>query len=287
MKLLFHCPHGVKLACTWGLCFLLFVCTASSAKAEVVTDETLKKITFDQKLNQQIALELQFRDEQGRIVKLGDYFGKRPVILVLGYYGCPMLCTLVLNGMVEGLQDLKGSVGEQFEVVNVSIDPHETPALASAKKKTYLKRYGRAGAAGGWHFLTGDEASIRQLADEVGYRYAYDEKSRQYAHPSGLVILTPKAKVSHYLLGVNFPGEEMNSALKAAAADKVGSPVQQLLMLCFHYTPITGKYGVLVMTVVRICAFITLLLLSRLIFVTIRKDGAKAGRDLEVPIKTG
>jgi protein SCO1/2 len=287
MKRLAHFSEGLKCAYAWGICLLLFVCLVLPGRAEVVTDETLKKITFEQKLNQQVSRDLQFRDEQGQSVKLGNYFGNRPVILVLGYYGCPMLCTLVLNGTVEGLQDLKGNAGEQFEVVNVSIDPHETPALASAKKKTYLKRYGRAGAESGWHFLTGDEASIRQLADEVGYRYAYDEKSRQYAHPSGLVILTPKAKVSHYMLGVTFPGEEINSALKVAAADKVGSPVQQLLMLCFHYTPITGKYGLLVMTVVRICGLITLLLLGRLIFLTIRKDGAKTRREVEAPVKTG
>jgi protein SCO1 len=265
----------------------LFICFLPKGDAQGLLDADLKKITFEQKLNQQVSHDLHFLDEDGHKVKLGGYFGKRPVILVLGYYGCPMLCTLVFNGMVEGLQELKGGIGDEFEVVHISIDPHETPALAAAKKKTYLRRYGRAGAEKGWHFLTGDEASIQQLANEVGFHYAYDEKSKQYAHPSGLIILTPEGKVSHYLFGVNYSGEEINSALKVASAGRVGSPVEQLLLLCFHYSPMTGKYATAVMIAVRISAAATVLLLARWIIVAIRKDGIKRGRDTLSTAKTG
>jgi protein SCO1 len=284
-----HIARETKLARNIVTCLLLYlsICLLPEGDAQALVDADLKKITFEQKLNQKVSRGLHFLDEDGHDVKLGDYFGKRPVILVLGYYGCPMLCTLVFNGMVEGLQDLKAGIGDEFEVVHVSIDPHETPALAAAKKKTYLRRYGRAGAATGWHFLTGDKASIQQLANEVGFHYAYDEKSRQYAHPSGLIILTPEGKISHYLFGVNYSGEEINSAIKVASAGRVGSPVEQVLLLCFHYSPMTGKYATAVMIAVRIGAAATVLLLARWIIVAIRKDGIKRGRNALSTAKTG
>src|SRR5439155_18282696 len=169
------------------------------AHGQTLSDENLASIRFKQKLNSQISLDLPFRDENAKAVRLGAYFNGKPVILVMGYYGCPMLCTFVLNGMVEGLEDIKWSIGKEFDVVNVSIDPHETTALASAKKRTYLKRYGRTSAAAGWHFLTGEESAIKRLSDEVGFEYVYDKASKQYAHPSGVIILTAQGIVSHYL----------------------------------------------------------------------------------------
>ena len=232
------------------------------APAQGLSDDALKKISFDQKPGAQVSPGLEFRDENGKAVKLGDYFGKKPVILVLGYYECPMLCTFVLNGLVESLLALNSEIGNQFEVVDVSINPTETPALAAAKKRTYLRRYGKPGAEAGWHFLTGDEPAIRRLTSEVGFNYAYDPVIKQYAHPSGLIILTPSGKVSHYLSGVIYSPKELNNALTDAAGGKVGSPIRQLFLLCFHYSPITGKYGALIMTIVRVCGVMLVLSLG-------------------------
>src|SRR6266850_243333 len=246
------CSHASRSARFWSaavLCrslalslFLAISCrvafAASSAPADRLTDSRLAEIKFDQKLNHTISLDLHFRNENGKDVRLGAYFSKKPVILVLGYYGCPMLCTLVLNGMVEGLQDIRWSIGKEYDVINVSIDPHEPPSLAAAKKHSYLKRYGRDSAETGWHFLTGDSDAIQRLADEVGFRYAYDSISKQYAHPSGLVVLTPDGKISRYLFGVTFSPRELYSSLYTASSRKIGTRIQDLILLCFHYRPI-------------------------------------------------
>ena len=239
---------------------LIFSCEIVSAQS--LSDGKLRRIGFDQNLGAAVSLDLSFRDESGKPVQLGTYFGKKPVILVLGYYGCPMLCTMVLNGLIGGLQDIPMEMGRDYEVVNVSIDPKETSALAAAKKQTYVSRFGRPNAANGWHFLTGDEPAIQKLAGEVGFNYLYDTASRQYAHPSGLVILSPQGKISHYLSGVVFTGEDLSEALKDAAGAKVGSPIEQLFLLCFHYSPMTGKYSGLVLAVVRITSVAVLVLLA-------------------------
>jgi len=243
----------------------------SSPGAQGLSDNTLSQIRFDQKLNTQVTSSLSFQDEDGKPVQMGQYFGQKPIVLVLGYYECPMLCTLVLNGMVESAADMKWSIGQDYDVVNVSISPDETPALAAAKKRSYLKRYGRQTAAAGWHFLTGNEASIRQLADEVGFRYAYDPASKQYAHPSGLVVLTPDGKVSRYLFGVTYSPKDLYGALRDASSNKVGSPIQQLILLCFHYNPITGKYSGIIVVLLRVLAAVTMLGLLSLIVVLVRR----------------
>jgi protein SCO1 len=245
--------HFLRLLCLLALLVLTAAPTTGS-----LADPALAEIKFDQKPGGQISLKLPFCDETGKPVILGNYLGRKPVILVLGYYQCPMLCTLVNNGLVEALQDLKLDVGNQFDVINLSINPKETPALAAAKKRICLKSYGRSGAAAGWHFLTGGEAAIRQIADEAGFRFAYDPVSQQYAHPSGLVILTPGGKVSSYVFGVTYSPKELNAALQNATASKVASPIEQLILLCFHYRPLTGKYGNLIMTVVRVSGVATL-----------------------------
>jgi protein SCO1/2 len=170
-----------------------------------------------------------------------------------------MLCTLVLNGMVESAADMKWSIGREFEVLDVSINPEETPALAAAKKRSYVKRYGRSEAAQGWHFLTGNKAAIQQLAKEVGFHYAYDPASKQFAHPSGLVILTSQGKVSGYLFGVTFAPKDLYAGLRTATSNQVGSPIQELLLLCFHYNPITGKYSKSVIVVLRLLSAATIL----------------------------
>jgi len=235
----------------------LMSCVVSSS-AQSLSDEALAQIRFDQKQNTQISLTLPFRDEEGREVRLAEYFGHRPIVLVLGYYECPMLCTLVLNGMVESAADMKWSIGRDFDVIDISINPAETPQLAAAKKRTYLKRYGRAGASGGWHFLTASNAVIRQISDEVGFRYAYDPASKQFAHPSGLVILTPEGKVSTYLFGVTYPSSDLYGALRDASGGKTQSPIQQLILLCFHYNPITGKYSGTIMLILRLLSIATI-----------------------------
>lgn len=233
------------------LAVLCLILSGGTLFAQPLSDQTLQHIVFDQKLGDQISLDLPFRDEAGKSVRIGDYFGKKPVILVLGYYGCPMLCTFVLNGMIGGLQDIKWEMGKDYEVVNVSIDPHETPALATAKKQSYVERFGRPEAAAGWHFLTGDEPAIRRLAAQVGFNYAYDPAIHQYAHPSGLMILSPAGKISHYLSGVVFSGAELSQSLTDAAHAKVGSPIEQIFLLCFHYSPVSGKYSGVILGVVR------------------------------------
>ena len=262
----FFRPSGCGLRISILLLFLV-----ASACAQTLSDDALAQIRFEQKLNAQVSLNLPFRDEDGQPARLSQYFGHKPVLLVLGYYECPMLCTLVLNGMVESAADMKWSIGREFEVVNVSINPHETPALAAAKKRTYVKRYGRSGAAQGWHFLTGEEGALRQLADEVGFRYAYDPTSKQYAHPSGLVVLTPQGKISGYLFGVTFAPKDLYGALRTAAGNEVGSPIQQLILLCFHYNPITGKYSGTIIVILRVLGVATILGFLGLIGVLLRR----------------
>lgn len=244
---------------------------AASVCGQSLSDDTLRKVSFDQNLGAKVSLNVPFHDETGRTVSLGDFFGKRPVVLVLGYYGCPMLCTLVLNGMISGLQDVPLQIGRDYEVVSVSIDPHETFALASAKKQNYVSRFGQPGAATGWHFLTGDEPSIHQLAREVGFNYFYDQASRQYAHPSGLVILTAEGKISRYFSGVVFSAAGLTKALGDASRKKVGSPVEQWFLLCFHYSPLTGRYSQVILTVVRAFSAAILLALAGFIFLGWRR----------------
>lgn len=242
----------------------------ANAAPNSLSDEQLLQIKFDQKLNSQVSPDLFFRDETGKQIRLGDYFGKRPSVLILGYFGCPMLCTLVLNGAVSSFQDLKWTAGENFDVIYVSIDPNETPQLAAEKKKACVRSYGR-GKADGWHFLTGDKNAIQKLADEVGFHFAWDPAIKQFAHPSGLVILTPDGKVSHYIFGVTYSAEDLNSALRDAGANKTGSPVEQFILLCFHYSPLTGKYGNLIMIAVRVSGIAMMIVLGAIIFKSTRQ----------------
>lgn len=252
----------------FSICFAL--CIAMQFAGAEISDTALRQVIFEQKPGAAISPNLQFRDESGRNVKLGDYLGRKPVILVPGYYGCPMLCTLVVNGLSETLLDLKTSVGPDFVVVNFSIDPSETPALAAAKKKNYLRSYGRPGAEAGWHFLTGDEAAIRQLCDEIGFHYAYDPQIKQYAHPSGFVVITPQGKISRYFMGVDYSARELDASLTAASSNHTGSAVRQMLLLCFHYNPVTSKYGGFIINTVRVCGLLTVAILGLLVARAVR-----------------
>jgi len=253
---------------TFFAVIFLIVCVSSPSVAanNSLSDEQLLQIKFDQKLDSQVSPDLCFRDETGKQIRLGDYFGKRPVVLMLGYYGCPMLCTLVLNGATESFRGLKWSVGDQFDVIFASIDPDETPPLAAEKKKNYLRRYGHRGKPNGWHFLTGGSNSIQKLANEIGFRFAYDPALKQFAHPSGFVVLTPEGKVAHYFFGVTYSAAELNSALRNASVKKIGSPVEQLILLCCEYSPLRGKYGYVIMDAVRVGGIAMVLGLGVIIF---------------------
>jgi protein SCO1/2 len=217
----------------------------------------LQDIGLDQKLNEPLPLGLRFTDEQGRDVALGDYFGRRPVVLVLAYYECPMLCTQVLNGLVSAIGVLKFSVGQEFDIVTVSFDPGETPELARGKKAAYIERYKRAGAEGGWHFLTGSQHSITQLTRAVGFRYAYNAEVDQYAHPSGIIVATPDGRLSRYFYGIEYGPRDLRLALIDAADGKIGSVVDQLLLACFHYDPKSGKYSLAIMRFVKAAGILT------------------------------
>ncbi len=242
------------------------------------TDEELRSVRFDQKLGARISLDTSFVDESGRAVALADYFRKqKSVVLVPGYYGCPMLCTAISNGLIESLQELRLDIGKDFEVVHFSVNPNEGPDAAMAKKQTYLRRYGRSDADAGWHFLTGNEESIQRIANEIGFHYFYDAASGQYAHPSGVVILTPEGKIARYFFGVNFEPKALRLALIEAAQNKIGSPVDRLLLLCFHYNPLTGKYSLAIMNVLRACGAATVLAMAGFIGISARRNRSARG----------
>jgi len=232
----------------------------------------LREVGIDQKLGGGIPLDTPFVDHTGREVRLGDYFGARPVILALVYYECPMLCTQVLNGFVGSIEALTFLPGKEFEVVVVSFDPGETPALAAQKRAAYLRRYDRPGAEPGVHFLTGRSESIAALTSAVGFRYAYDEKIDQYAHPAAITVLTPDGRVSRYLFGIEFAPRDLRFALIEAADNGIGSLVDQALLFCYHYDPETGSYGLAVMNMVRLAGLLTVGLTAAFIVSSLRRE---------------
>lgn len=234
--------------------------------------EVLKKIGIEQKLGEQVPLDLEFRDEAGHMVPLQQYFGENPVILSLVYYNCPMLCNLVLNELSRSLKPLSFSAGEEFDIISLSFDHRETAALAAEKKKNYLKDYDRAGAERGWHFLTGDSANIAQLAEAVGFRFQYDPVTGQFAHAGGIMVLTPQGKLARYFYGVDYPSRDVRLSLVEASENKIGSPVDQLLLYCYHYDPMTGKYGLVIMNVLRLAGIATVLVLAAFVIVMLRRD---------------
>ncbi|HXO00072.1 MAG TPA: SCO family protein [Candidatus Acidoferrales bacterium] len=237
-----------------------------------VRPSLLKEVGIDQKLNQSIPLNLEFRDEHGKPVQLGEYFGQKPVILSMVYYNCPMLCTQVLNGLESSLKLIPMDIGKQFNVVTVSIDPTERPVLAEAKQALYTGLYGRPQAAAGWHFLTGNEQQIRQLANALGFRYAYDPDSKQFAHASAVMLLTPEGKISRYFYGIQFSSRDMRLGLVEASEGKIGTPVDQVLLFCYHYDPSTGKYGLLISRLIQLAGAVTVLAIASLILVLYKKE---------------
>jgi len=241
-------------------------------RAQDTRPPALRDVGIDQNLDARIPLDAHFRDETGNTVPLGRYFGKRPVILSFAYYECPMLCTLILNGLVKCLKAVALEPGKEFEIVNVSINPKETSELAAAKKRHYVQDYGRTGSADGWHFLTGDEDQIRLLTRAAGYRYTYDAATGQFAHASGILVVTPEGRIARYFYGIEYSARDMRLGLVEAAVEKIGSPVDQLLLYCFHYDPVTGRYGLVIMNIVRVLGTVTVLAIGTFIFVQLRRE---------------
>jgi protein SCO1 len=239
----------------------------------------LSKVGIDQHLNDQLPLDLHFRDEAGKDVRLGDYFGKRPVILSLVYYRCPMLCGEVLNGITSALSVVSFDLGKDYDIVTVSIDPREKPTDAAKIKPVYLRRYNRHSptAAQGWHFLTGQEDQIEKLAAAVGFRYVYDPRIDQYAHASGIEVVTPEGKLSQYYYGIEYSPKDLRLGLIQASQNHIGTVVDALVLYCYHYDPATGHYGAIVMRIVRLSGIATVLLLGGFIFIMVRRD-VRAGK---------
>ncbi|HWA98645.1 MAG TPA: SCO family protein [Pirellulales bacterium] len=251
--------------------------SAHLVAAQSSLPKSLKDVGFDQRLNEQVPLDLRFVDERGRDVRLGEYFAPgRPVILVLAYYRCPMLCTMVLNGLVRGLIDVPFTAGREFDVVVVSFDPREKPPLAAAKKQTYVERYARAEASDGWHFLTGRPEAIAALTQAVGFRYAYDTERDQFAHASGIVMLTPVGRIARYFYDVQFRPRDLRLGLVESSQGKIGSAVDQVLLFCFHYEPTEGRYGTAVLRFVRIGGVLSMLGLVALVGLLRRRDPRRA-----------
>ena len=231
------------------------------------------RVTIAQKLGNQLPLDVGMHDERGAVVKLGDYFNHdKPVVLNFVYYRCPMLCPIVLQGMASAFSELRFNIGEQFDVVTISIDPRDTPRQAAEMKDKYVKQYGRLESANGWHFLTGNDAAIHRIADAVGFQYAYDGRLNQFAHGAAMFVLTPEGKMSRYFYGFEFPARDLRLALVEASGRKIATPTDQILLLCYHYDPVTGRYSAAAMNLMRAGGVTTLAVLGGFIFIMIRKE---------------
>jgi len=260
----------------------------AAALANSDTPPALRDVGIDQHLNQQVPLDLTFRNEAGETVTLGSLMRGKPVILSLVYYQCPMLCTLVLNGLLGALKAMPFDVGDQFDVITVSFNPSDTPELAAKKKASYLGEYRRAGAESGWHFLTGDEASIKRLAEAVGFRYTYLPDKGEFAHAAGIMVMTPQGVLARYFYGVEFAPRDVKFGLMEAAENRIGTPVDELQLFCYRYDATTGRYTNQVMTLIRIGAVLTVLAVAAFIFRSWRNERrAASGRPSTPAVATG
>jgi protein SCO1 len=257
--------------------FALVLICAFAGQTRALTPSDLTRVTFEQHPGLQISSDLVFRDQDDQPFRLGDHFGKQPTILVLGYYRCPMLCSLINDGLIHALQELPLNIGRDFQVIDVSIDPSETATAAAQKKSEYLRQYGRLGATDSWHFLVGNERSITRLADQAGFRYVYDPQARQYAHPSGVIVLTPKGKISRYVFGVRLDARELRDGLVAAKEEKSSSIMSHVFLLCYHYNPITGRYGGLILAILRVASLGFLAAIAWWVFAMARRSASGAG----------
>lgn len=269
-------PGRGRASAIWFSCIAAILLLSSPIPASADNSSAgerpkiLRDVGIDQNLNGQVPLDLTFRDESGQSVQLGRYFGKKPVVLSLVYYDCPMLCTMVEDGLLQSLKQLKFDVGDEFDVLTVSFDPRDKPAVAAAKKALYVGLYGRPGAAKGWHFLTGEQDSIRRLTQAVGFRYAYDPQTAQFAHATAIMVLTPEGKLARYLYGIHYPAGDLRLSLVEASENKIGSPVDAVLLFCSHYNPATGKYGLIISRVISIAGLVTVLALGTFLIILFR-----------------
>ncbi len=239
----------------------------STSAQQITTPAILSKVGITQNLNAQIPPDLVFRDETGKSVRIGDFFGKKPIVLSLVYFDCPALCTEVLNGELRTMKAISLDLGKDFDAVTVSFEPKDTPVLAKAKRDVYIGQYGRPEAAEHWHFLTGEQQSIDALTNAVGFRYAYDSAIRQYAHAAAILVLTPDGRIDRYFYGVQYPARDVRLGLVEASEGKIGTLTDHALLYCYQYDPMTGKYGVVVMNVLRAAGGLTVLVLG--IFMTL------------------
>jgi protein SCO1/2 len=254
--------------------------TVGAPKA-MAPDAVVKNVGVDQKLDAVVSPDLTFTDETGKTVRLGDYMGKRPLLLSLVYYECPGLCTMTLNGVARSLRPLSFTPGKEFDVLTVSFNANDTPKLAAAKKANYLNEYLAAGsgvthsredAQAGWHFLTGDQANIDKLCQAVGFRYTYDEKSKQFAHASCIMILTPQGHVSRYFYGLEYSTKDIQFGLMEAAAERIGSMADAIILFCYHYDPSAAKYSLAILKVVKVAGILTVASIASLVFFLSRRD---------------
>ena len=245
-------------------------------QASTVLPTQLEGVSFQQQLNSQMPLDARFRDEHGASVALGSYFGSKPVVLAFVYFECPMLCMQVLNGVAGALKAVPFVPGQDFDVVYISFDPRDTPAAAAVKKAQLLGDYNLTATAAGWHFLTGDEASIKAVTAAAGFSYKWDDRRQQFAHVSGVLVATPDGRLSRYFYGIEYSPKEMRMALVESSTGTIGSPVDQLLLYCYHYDPAAGRYGAITMNIVRLGGALTVLILGGFIWVTLRKESAVA-----------
>jgi protein SCO1/2 len=247
----------------------------------------LREIGFDQNLGQQLPLDTLVRDEAGRRVPIGNFFGPRPVVLIFSYYSCPMLCAQVLNGLASALAVISLEPGRDLEVVALSFDPRDSPSSATEKKGEYLRRYGRLGAAAASHFLTADAPAIARLTQAAGFRYAWDERTQQFAHPSGVIVLTPDGRLARYMFGIEYGPRDLRLALVEASEGRLGSAVDTLLLFCYHYDPMTGRYGFLIMRALRIAGIVTVLVLGSFVWYMFRRERQPAAGRTRRPFAYG
>lgn len=243
-----------------------------SASAQPGMPAAFQKVGIDQRLNAQLPLETVLQDEDSNKVRIGQYFHGKPVVLAMVYYACPMLCNMTLNGLMSAMQQMPLEVGKDYEVVTVSFDERENPPLAKAKKANYVQRYEGKGAEQGWHFLTGNAVAVRKVAESVGFHYAWDSMTNQFAHAAGIMVLTPDGKVSKYFYGIKFNPRDLRLGLVDASDKKIGTAVDKILLYCYHYDPATGKYGPVVMNIMRLGAGVTILTLGMFVFVWLRRE---------------
>lgn len=266
----------LKTYSTWLALLILLLMGASVADADAPKPPLVDALSVDQKLGVQTPLDLTFRDEAWRSVPLSEYFDGKPVILTLNYYNCKNICSTELDDLVGKLGEMTLAIGDQYNIVTVSINPRETPQIATITKKDFIRRYPRPGVDKSWHFLTGDEASIRQLTDTVGFNYAWDEKTQEYAHPAVILILTPEGKVSRYLFAPIYTAQDLRLSLVEASANKIGTLTDRVLLFCYRYDPTAGTYSAAILNIMRLGGVVTMLGLGAFLFIMMRRDKSNA-----------